>query len=63
LGGKIRHIFLDEPGERSLVIAKIRAMEFAGVENSMVMRLYWPREKPPSLLDGSWKLPEVKKVQ
>jgi hypothetical protein len=26
------------------------------------MRLYWPREKDPSILDGSWKLPEVTKV-
>jgi len=26
----------------------------------LIMRLYWPNEKPPSLLDGSWKLPEVK---
>jgi hypothetical protein len=26
----------------------------------LMMRLYWPREKPPSLIDGSWKVPEVK---
>ena len=26
----------------------------------LMMRLYWPKEKPPSLLDGSWKIPEVK---
>src|SRR3974390_3172159 len=23
----------------------------------LMMRLYWPREKDPSLLDGSWKIP------
>ena len=28
----------------------------------VIMRLYWPNEKPPSLLDGSWKLPEVKEA-
>jgi hypothetical protein len=26
----------------------------------LMMRLYWPREKAPSLIDGSWKIPEVK---
>jgi hypothetical protein len=26
----------------------------------MMMRLYWPKENPPSILDGSWKAPEVK---
>jgi hypothetical protein len=26
----------------------------------LMMRLYWPTEKPPSLLDGTWKIPEVK---
>jgi len=29
----------------------------------LMMRLYWPTETPPSLLDGSWKIPEVKEVQ
>jgi hypothetical protein len=28
----------------------------------LMMRLYWPKEAPPSILDGSWKLPAVKKV-
>ena len=28
----------------------------------MVLRLYWPNEKPPSLLDGTWKIPEVKEA-
>jgi len=28
----------------------------------LMMRLYWPKEKAPSLLDGSWKIPEVKEV-
>jgi hypothetical protein len=26
----------------------------------LMLRLYWPKEKPPSILDGSWKIPEVK---
>src|SRR5215468_8169530 len=29
----------------------------------LMMRLYWPTETPPSLLDGTWKIPEVKEVQ
>jgi hypothetical protein len=28
----------------------------------LMMRLYWPREQPPSILDGSWKVPEVKEA-
>ncbi len=28
----------------------------------LMMRLYWPSEKPPSLLDGTWKPPEVKEA-
>ena len=28
----------------------------------LMMRLYWPNEKDPSILDGSWVLPAVKKV-
>jgi len=28
----------------------------------LMMRLYWPTETPPSLLDGTWKVPEVKEV-
>jgi hypothetical protein len=28
----------------------------------LMMRLYWPKEKPPSVLDGSWKIPQVKEV-
>jgi len=27
-----------------------------------MMRLYWPKETKPSLLDGSWKIPEVKEA-
>ena len=26
----------------------------------LMMRLYWPKEKPPSILDGTWKIPAVK---
>jgi hypothetical protein len=29
----------------------------------LMMRLYWPKEKPPSILDGTWKIPEVKEIQ
>ncbi len=28
----------------------------------LMMRLYWPKEKPPSILDGSWKIPQVKEA-
>jgi len=28
----------------------------------LMMRLYWPREKPPSILDGTWKPTPVKKA-
>jgi hypothetical protein len=28
----------------------------------LMMRLYWPQEKDPSILDGSWKIPEVTKT-
>ena len=30
---------------------------------NMTMRMYWPHEKAPSIIDGSWKPPVVKKVQ
>jgi hypothetical protein len=26
----------------------------------LMMRLYWPKEKSPSIIDGSWKIPPVK---
>ena len=26
----------------------------------LMMRMYWPKEKPPSILDGTWKIPQVK---
>ena len=28
----------------------------------LMMRLYWPKENPPSILNGTWKIPEVKEV-
>jgi hypothetical protein len=28
----------------------------------LMLRLYWPREKNPSILNGSWKIPAAKKV-
>ena len=27
---------------------------------NLTLRMYWPKEKPPSILDGSWKPPPVK---
>jgi hypothetical protein len=28
----------------------------------LMMRLYWPKEQAPSILDGSWKVPAVKEA-
>ena len=28
----------------------------------LMMRLYWPKETPPSIIDGTWRIPEVKAV-
>jgi hypothetical protein len=28
----------------------------------LMMRLYWPKETPPSIIDGSWKIPPVKEA-
>jgi hypothetical protein len=28
----------------------------------LMLRMYWPNEKDPSIIDGSWKIPPVKKV-
>jgi hypothetical protein len=28
----------------------------------LMLRLYWPNDKDPSILDGSWKIPAVKKI-
>jgi hypothetical protein len=27
-----------------------------------MLRLYWPKETPPSIIDGTWKIPAVQKV-
>lgn len=27
-----------------------------------MLRLYWPKETPPSIIDGTWKIPAVKKA-
>lgn len=29
----------------------------------LMLRLYWPRETPPSIIDGSWKPPAITKAQ
>jgi len=29
----------------------------------LMMRLYWPKETQPSILDGSWRIPSVKAVE
>jgi hypothetical protein len=28
----------------------------------LMMRMYWPKEKAPSILDGTWKIPEVREA-
>ena len=28
----------------------------------LMLRLYWPNEKSPSIINGSWKIPPVKKL-
>jgi len=28
-----------------------------------MLRLYWPKETPPSIIDGTWKIPAIQKVQ
>jgi hypothetical protein len=30
---------------------------------ALTLRLYWPNTKPPSILDGTWQPPGVKKIQ
>lgn len=29
----------------------------------LMLRLYWPKEKDPSIIDGTWKIPAVKAVE
>jgi len=29
----------------------------------LIMRLYWPKDSPPSILDGTWNIPQVKQTQ
>jgi hypothetical protein len=29
----------------------------------LMLRLYWPKEKGPSIIDGSWKPPAAKQVE
>ena len=29
----------------------------------LMLRLYWPKETPPSIIDGTWKIPPVKMAQ
>jgi hypothetical protein len=29
----------------------------------LMLRLYWPKPTPPSILEGSWVLPAVKQAQ
>ena len=31
-------------------------------EFELALRLYWPKETPPSIVDGTWKPPAVKRV-
>ena len=27
---------------------------------NLMLRMYWPNEAPPSIIDGTWKIPGVK---
>jgi hypothetical protein len=29
----------------------------------LMLRMYWPEEKAPSILDGTWTIPQVKAVE
>lgn len=29
----------------------------------LMLRLYWPKETPPSILDGTWKIPAVQQIK
>lgn len=29
----------------------------------LMLRMYWPKKTPPSILDGTWKIPQVKAVE
>jgi hypothetical protein len=29
----------------------------------LMLRLYWPKETPPSIIDGTWRIPQVKVVE
>jgi hypothetical protein len=29
----------------------------------LMLRMYWPQEQKPSILDGSWKIPRVREAQ
>jgi hypothetical protein len=29
---------------------------------NITLRMYWPKDLPPSILDGSWKPPAVKQI-
>ena len=28
-----------------------------------MLRLYWPKETPPSIIDGTWKIPAIQQVK
>ena len=44
--------FLGNTGQRPNNVAPLAEM----------LRLYWPKDAPPSILDGSWKPPALKRV-
>jgi hypothetical protein len=29
----------------------------------LILRMYWPKDSPPSILDGTWKIPPVKQAE
>ena len=52
------HIQKDSPGkDRESNWLPAPAGDFV-----LMMRLYWPSERNPSIINGSWKIPPVKKV-
>ena len=35
----------------------------SGTQPVLMLRMYWPSEKNPSILNGSWTIPAVKKMR
>jgi hypothetical protein len=50
------YIQKDSPGEEK----ESNWLPAPGGQFILMLRLYWPKEKDPSIIDGSWKIPAVK---